>query len=123
MKRTKLVEGKKSIKWINNGGNFYMADGQVIKHGESFMAAADEVPKAFRSTIQPADPEELKIVKSGEENSAEAVQIDAVKPSYEVKQRKNTAYFDIFDARGKKLNDKNLTEEEAQDLRDKLMSE
>jgi hypothetical protein len=124
----KSISDKKLVKWINSGGNYYpknkecLKPGETfIKNGDSFLSAIEDIPEAFRkTTIHPADPAELERAQIAAVTD-EAEQ--AVKLRYTIKQRKNTDYFDIFDPRNKKLNDKDLTEAEAQDLLDKLMSE
>lgn len=99
------------VKWVNNGGPFYMKDGVRIPNGEIFFAHPNDVPKAFRDTIVPVDPNAL--------SNASPIE-DAVNPTYSIKQRGASSNYDIFDGQGKRLNDKNLTQEEAQELLDRM---
>ena len=111
MKRTKEAELKprtNRIKWINQGGPFRTKNKHVVKNGETFEASPDEVPMAFRGTIKPIDPIALQSVVDEEPK--------AIVPTYSMKQRGSSSFYDIFSSQGKKLNDKDLTQEEAQDL-------
>lgn len=116
MKRTKESEPKpktNSIKWINQGGPFYTKDKRVIKSGETFEASPADVPVAFRSTVKPIDPASL-VNPIDEEPEA------AIVPTYSMKQRGNSSFYDIYSSQGKKLNDKDLTQEEAQTILEKM---
>ncbi len=103
------VKGK--IAWVNHGGPFYPADGNVYKKGETFYAAVEDIPKAFRDNIRPADP-----------ISASELAVEPIPLVFKLKQRGTTSFFDIVDGTGKRINEKDLTEEQAKDILDKFGS-
>lgn len=47
------------IKWRKISGTHILRDKTVIKSGQTFMARPEDVPKNFRDTIVPVNPEEL----------------------------------------------------------------
>ena len=106
MQRTKTTRiedpNNKQIKWKNYGGPFYK-DGKRIPTGETFYATVDEIPSAFRDVIRPVDPLDLTVEKP----------LKPVKSSFHLKQRKATSFYDVYDGNNKRINEKDLSEEDA----------
>lgn len=100
------------VKWVNSGGPFYLKDGTKIPHGGNFMASSDDIPTAFRDNIRPVDPLALA-------NSEPRV-INVVL-GFKLQSREGTEFVDIVDGAGKKINEKNLTADEAKTILDKLI--
>ena len=98
------------IKWVNRGGAFYMKDGKRVSRGETFLAAPEDVPLAFRDVIKPVDPAAMVTEQP----------LQAVATSFRLKQRGKTAFYDVVDDSGKRINEKDLTEQEAKQILDKL---
>lgn len=120
MQRTKkntVVDKVDQVGWTNKGGPFYMADGTRVPGDDSadshFFAHPREVPKAFRTTIIADDP---ALVRRIEEEAAEEIN----NVVYTVRKRGETAFFDVIDSRGKRINNKNLSEEDANKLIEQL---
>jgi len=116
MARTKVpgekVKAEKpgAIRWINKGGTFCTRNRQVVKHGETFSARVEDIPMAFRDVIKPVDPTALPV----------EVRIEPVPLVFRLRAREGTAFFDIVDGTGKRISEKDLTEQEAKDVLDKL---
>lgn len=109
MERTKGATRSK-IRWINNGGPFYMKDTRRIPSGETFLADESEIPQAFRRNIKPCDPV-----------AAQAAVIVPVTPGFHIVNRSGTSFFDLFDGSERRMNEKDLNEKEAKELLDKLI--
>lgn len=99
------------IKWINNGGAFYNKNGKRILHGATFMAAPDEVPTAFHDVIKPVDPSAVVVEQP----------IKAVKPNFSLQRRGSTEFVDVLDSGGKRVNEKDLTAQEAKQVLEMLV--
>jgi len=116
MERTKKPKAKvtnqpNQVKWVNHGGPFYHKDGRVIKRNETFLSTVEDIPVAFRDTIKPMDS-----------IAAATVVIEHAPLMMQLKQREEDSdFYDIVDGAGKRLNEKDLTQEEAQDLLDNFM--
>ena len=111
MPRTKVTKTPgHEVKWVNHGGPFYFKDGRMVKHGATFAASVQDIPKAFRDVIRPLDAVAI----------AEPV-IQPVTPGFQLQQRGATSFFDILDGSGKRLNEKDLTEQEAKEILDKFI--
>jgi hypothetical protein len=100
------------IKWINQGGPFYLKDGKRIPNGGSFMASPDDVPKAFLTNIKPVDPAALVAAESP---------IVPVVLGFKLKPREGTEFVDIVDGSGKRINEKSLSAIEAETILGKLV--
>ena len=92
------------VKWVNNGGAFYTKSGARVDPGATFFAKPDDVPQAFRDVIKPVDPGAVEI----EEKPKKSVPID-----FRMKRRGGTQFYDIVDGDGKRINEKDLAEQEA----------
>ena len=119
MPRTKInkpavvIDDTPLLKWVNNGGPFYRKDGTKVPRGGTFEAPIDGVPVAFRDNIKPVDPAAAAAIA--------AKPIAVVKPSFRLKRRGDTAFYDVLDGSGKRIYEKNLTEAEAKEVLDKLV--
>lgn len=105
MERTKSKSQEQKIRWKKfGGGSFRTVHGKIIKPGQVFDAYPSEIPDAFRDTVRPLDalPEEEPI--------------HAVQPTYTMKKRETSNFYDVFDSQGKQVNDKALTRIKANEL-------
>jgi hypothetical protein len=92
------------LRWRNaGGGTLRLRDRRVIKPGETFLAADDEVPRAFRDTIKLID--DVKPEKP----------VEAVKVTYTIKTKPG-GWCDILDDRGKVVNEKSMKRNAAEEL-------
>jgi hypothetical protein len=96
------------VRWINHGGPFYSKNRIRVAPGETFQAALKDIPVAFRDVIRPADP----VAVAAMENRP----LQPVKSSFRLRNRADTSFFDILDERGKRINEKDLTEPEAKQV-------
>lgn len=97
------------IQWKKIGGGFLRLPNRIIKPGDVFWAAPSEIPKAFRDSVIPLDQNELIKV---EVKPAELLEPE-VKVVYEKRLRADGEKYNIYDSNGKKVNEKALSEEEA----------
>jgi hypothetical protein len=105
------------IRWRKIGGGFLRLPNRIIKPGDIFEASPSDIPKAFRDQVIPLDPVELVRV---EEKPAEALQ-PKEEFTYEKRKRGSNDMYNIYDSRGKKINEKALTSEEADMYLEALM--
>lgn len=49
-----------AIRWVKTAGTLRLRDGRVINAGQEFLAHPDDIPEAFRDTVRPVKPEELR---------------------------------------------------------------
>lgn len=106
MERTNKTEPGK-ILWICKGSSFRMRSGKIIKHNQRFSASVEEIPSAFRDTIIPVNPEELKKTET----------LTSPVPELEYSLRtKGVGWFDVVDGDGKVQNEKSLRKPEAEEL-------
>jgi hypothetical protein len=108
-----IINEEPLLKWVNNGGPFYRKNGTKVPRGGTFEAAVDEVPVAFRDNIKPIDPAAAAAILSKP--------LNVVKPSFRLKRRGDTFFYDVLDGSGKRINEKDLTEAEAKAVLDKLV--
>lgn len=103
-------EGKS--RWKKIGGGSFRLPGKIIKPNEIFYAYPNEIPKGFRDVVIPLD----KDIKWDEPTKPDVVIVPPVVnvPSFSAKKRDGSQWYDIFDAQGKKLNEKGLTKEKAE---------
>ena len=106
----------RAIKWKNAGGGtlrlFISGRTRIIKPMEIFSATAYEVPEAFRDSVIPLDkvPEIPKPDK-----------VKGVAAAYEVVPRgKSKSMFDVVDRFGKRINEKPLSKDVANQLKQDL---
>lgn len=106
MVRVKKDVGSNKIKWRKmGGGSFRMGDGRIIKPNQEFMAHPDEIPKAFRDTVVPVNPEELQ----DKENPV----LDVAEDTFVVRER-TPGWYDIVNlVTGKPINDAALRKKDA----------
>jgi hypothetical protein len=88
------------IKWKNTGGGkFRMRNGKIIPPGGVFFAASVDIPKAFRDTIKPMEPEpELTVTP--------------IKVTYSIERK--GSWYHVMDNNGKQVNEKGLKKEAAE---------
>ena len=85
-----------------------MADGRIVRKGETFYAYPEDVPQAFRDTVKPKDPE---LEKSLEEHGV----VQESKPKFFIKDHGNY-WYDVVNKDGKVLNEKRLRKKDAEQL-------
>jgi hypothetical protein len=97
------------VKWKNLSGTFRMREGKrIIKPNETFDAHPDEIPKAFRDTVVPVNPE--SIVEPP---------LQIASGTYEIKSR-GPGLYNVVDGQGKIVNEKGLSAQAAKELLETL---
>ena len=111
MKRA-VIGTEKVIRWKKIGGGSLRFKGRIIKPGETFKAAANEIPTGFRDVVIPLDsiPGEAPIPGK----PAPVIKADVVE--YKLKSRGSGGWFDVVDINGKVLNEKALKKDVAEKL-------
>jgi hypothetical protein len=99
----------KQIQYKKVSGGFFRFNGKIIENGMVFSALTGEIPKAFLDMFQ--------VVETPEEEVEMVVQIPQRKPKYSAKPRKGEkGIFDVFDSKGKQVNEAGLSKDEADEL-------
>lgn len=96
------------IRWKKyGGGTFRLASGKIIKPNQVFLASPDEIPQAFRDVVKPL--EDIPVV--GGSNSMTSFRLE----------HKGAGWFDVINSStGKKMNDRSLRQEAAQNVLNSL---
>jgi len=114
MERTKKSEESTDRRFIKTGGGVFhlRRNGKVhiIKQGQRFTAKLEEIPEAFRDTIEPVDGKAFTQLEEEAEASIDVAQLDYVIES------RGGGYYDVKDANGKVMNEKALRKEAAENL-------
>jgi len=126
MERTKIASEEKAVQWIKKGGGSLRIDGKIIKPGQKFSALPSSIPKGFRDLIKPLEPIPYVIPEPGAKKASAPIPIPktikVTEAAYKVEPRPNSkTWFDVVDAQGKKLNEKALTQEIANQLVEDLL--
>lgn len=111
---------KEKMKWKKIGGGSLRMNGRLIKRGEIFIAAKEDIPRNFWSrviVVGHCDTEEVE------------PQTERVQPAYEIRQsipeeepefeivKKPFGWCDIINTQtGKTINEKKLRMEEAEEM-------
>jgi hypothetical protein len=98
------------ILWQKLGGGGFMLHGKLIKSKDKFRATPNEIPNAFKDVVVPLEDYVL-----------EPQVVDAFvakkEVNYSMQQRgKSKSWFDVVDGKGKAINAKALTKEQATSL-------
>jgi hypothetical protein len=109
------------ILWRKTGRGFLHRPNRIIKPGDVFWAFPHEISRAFRDTVIPVDPAKLEKLEPTPDKVM-ADDIPGVPLDFTMKQRSNSEKFDIFDGSGKKINEKGLPQEKAEEYLKSLMS-
>lgn len=84
---------------------------RIMKPGQVFFAFERDLPEEFKLMIMEMDlPVKQPEVQESSFRSA----------TYRIKERKGGEYYDVIDSNGKKMNEKQLSKEEAEELVKKL---
>lgn len=107
-KNKKSEEPNEIYRWrkIGGGGCRLVIKGskKIIKPNQVFEATEEEVPEAFRDVIIKIDAKAIQEYK----------EILGSLPTFEAKEREDEeGVWDVFNGKGKKLNEKGLTKEKA----------
>ena len=103
------------VTFIKQGGGSCRMHGKIIKPGEKITIDPENIPIAFRTFFKPIGKDVDKL-KAKLDSS-----IPGKKDQYEIKERKIKGLFDVVNKETQKpLNDKGLTQEEAELLKDAL---
>jgi hypothetical protein len=99
--------------WRNMGGTFKLNKSTVIKPNQKFQAYEHEISKAFRDVIIPM----------GVSKPVETVApVDVKKTTYTMQPSTEEGMFDIYNSIGKKMTEKPLDEETANNIIKDLQS-
>lgn len=112
VKKTKVVDNRK--KWKKLGGGSLYIGNRIIKENEVFLATEEEISPAFRDNIVPVGHETPTSVElSGKTTTTTKAKAPVYK---KVVVEGEEDKFDVVDGKGKKQNEKPLTEEEADEI-------
>jgi len=98
--------------WKKKGGGAFHFQGQRIKRDQIFQAHEHEIPKAFRDVIKKIDAKGQDLEKK---------KIEAAKKQDPQMLRRVGAWYDVFDTKGKKVNERALRIKDAQKIYDLLI--
>lgn len=110
MERKKPIVKNDLPQWQKTGGgSLRLADGRVIKPGEKFYAAEEDISKAFRDTVIPitALPEPKKPTPP-------------TPVTFELVEDEEDGTWNVVNSEGKKMSDSQLTQEDAEQLKAEL---
>jgi len=114
MERTKT---NKDILWAKTGGGTFhlRRNGKVriIKKGQRFTAALEEIPVAFRDTVVPADGSRISQIQEKD------LDIEVTKLDYYLESQGH-GWYDVIDSKGKVINESKLRKAKAEELLDSL---
>ena|SRR5690554_5950288 len=92
--------------WLKTSGTLKLKDGRKIKAGEKFYEFKNNIPAAFRNSLQLLESEP-KVVAAEKKNDKE--------PGYELKQM-SAKRFNVVGPNGKLVSEKNLPLADAEKL-------
>ena len=96
------------IRWQKISGTLILRDKTVIRPGQTFMARPEDIPKVFRDTVVPVNPEDLP-----KDPGLEPV--EPVKPEYTIKSC-GPGRYNVLDGQGKIVNEKSMSLADAERL-------
>jgi hypothetical protein len=109
-KETDTIEQKKrkKIRYRKiGGGSFRTKQGRIIKPNQTFYAYPEDIPKGFKDVIRPVDE-----VAEAEEEPI----VDSEPARFEIRH-KSGPYYDVYNSSiDKKINEKGLKKEDAEEL-------
>lgn len=109
---------QKPPRWRKLGGGSMRIPGKIIKPGQIFRAWSEEIPKGFRDLVQPVDGQSTPSPTQTEQE--EIAKMESTEPTYE-KRPKGGGWYDIYQVdTGKKMNEKSVREDEADELLEQL---
>lgn len=91
------------ILWKKLDGTLYLGN-KVYKKGDTFRATPNQIPKAFRDTVQA-----LEVLPADRP-------VDYVQAGYRIESSTTGGMYNIIDGQGKRINSKPLTIQEAEDI-------
>ena len=103
-----IVTGDEKIWWKKVGGGSFQLNGKMIKPNQQFKASLNEIPKAFRDVVIPMQsvPETI-----------EETPMPGTKATYILEPTKRKGFYNVVqEATGKKMNEKVLNKETADQL-------
>ena len=101
------------IRWRKISGTLILRDKTVIKPGQTFMARPEDIPKVFRDTVVPVNPEELL------DPEAVLPSVEPEPPSYIIKGI-GPGRYNVLDGQGKAVNEKPMSLADAERLVENL---
>jgi hypothetical protein len=108
-----VEDGPKLLKWKKLGGGSLRLKNRIIKPGETFFAALEDIPKAFLDSLECLDGKAAKKIaetKITKEEKAPETSVYAL-----VENEDHT--WNVLNPEGKVINEQPLTETAAQDLK------
>lgn len=100
------TDGK--IRWRKEGRGVFRLRNHIYRPGEVFWARPEEISSQFRDLIKPLDP-----IPSEMPIDTPIAESFITKPAYTKVKRETSNFWDILDGEGKKLNEKALREDQA----------
>lgn len=102
-------------KWRVVSARAYYWGKKIMKPGQVFVAFEKDLPAEFKPMVVALDglPDAPPMIPKVEPPKVEQ---PVFRVTYRKRERNGGEYYDIMDSRGKKVNEKNLTEEEADNM-------
>jgi hypothetical protein len=101
------------IRWRKISGTLILRDKTVIKPGQTFMARPEDIPKVFRDTVVPVNPEDLL------DPEVPMPPVEPEPPSYTIKSCTPGRY-NVLDGQGKAVNERPMSLDDAKRLVENL---
>ena len=96
------------IRWEKVGGGSFLIQNRWIKPREKFWAAREDIPDAFINSLRPLSD----VPDVPEDKKPENLKIDL---EFKIEPR-GKGWFDVINEQGKKMNEKSLRIEDAEEL-------
>lgn len=136
IRRTRTNQDTTLPRWKKIGGGSFRVNGMIIKPNEIFHMAEKDIPTAFRDLVVPLDEKPVQVEqkkKPLKKEVAVTVEKAAKKEEAETKQthvdeavfrldERRVGWFDIVDEEGKRINEKALRKEKAEELLAQLLA-
>jgi hypothetical protein len=94
----------REYQWRKLGHGSFILRGRYIKMNQIFTATEEEIPLGFRDVVILLD--KIPFIPTDKKKN----------PEYTAKNRPGTRLWDIIDSRGKQINEKPVSQEEAEEL-------
>jgi len=102
-------------RWKVVSNRAYYWGKKIMKPGQVFVAFEKDLPVEFKSMVIALDgiPDTPPMIPKVDPPKVEQ---PVFRVTYRIRERNAGEYYDIMDSRGKKVNEQNLTKEEAENM-------